>query len=210
MADRSLRARALQEVVFREPVFTSADVVRTTGATIVAVSKLMRRLSDEGTVARVMRGLWANPHHALFSPYLIVGRLADIWQTAAYVSGISALHLHGMLSQIPREIHVITADAHTPRTTPVGRFVFHHLQRELLDGTQPGDPWGRFAVATPEKALFDTIYLGLYRGRRWAELPELELPKHWDWTQWDSWLRHVEFAPFRRQLEQARSGLGAA
>ncbi|WP_309672009.1 hypothetical protein [Gemmatimonas sp.] len=168
------------------------------------MSKLLKRLGDEGTVARVMRGLWANPRHTLFSPYVIVGSFAEVWGVPTYVSSVSALHLHGMLSQIPREIHVVTAAAHEPRTTPVGRFVFHTVQQNLLDGTQAGDKWGRFEVATPEKALFDTLYLELHQGRSWRSLPELELPKSWSWKRWDAWLERVDFVPFRRALKQAR------
>ena len=207
MTGKPLRARALQEVILREPVFTSADVERATGATTVAVSKLLKRLDEEGTVHRVMRGLWANPRHTLFSPYVAVGYFAEVWQVPTYVSTVSALHLHGILSQIPREIHVVTGDAHEPRDTPVGRFVFHSMSRDLLDGTQPGDKWGRFAVATPEKALFDAVYLGLRIGRRWQSLPELEIPKGFDWTRWDRWITRVKFAPFKGRLKDARAEL---
>lgn len=208
MSEQSLRSRALQEVVLREPIFTSAELAQATRASGVAVSKLLKRLDDEGTIARVMRGLWANPRHTLFSPYIVVDQLEQAWRVPTYVSGISALHLHDMLSQIPREIHVVTADAREPRDTPVGRFVFHRLRPDLLEGTQAGDKWGRFAIATPEKALFDTLYLGLSHGVRWQSLPELELPKTFNWTQWDRWIETIEFIPFRRQIEKAREEMG--
>ncbi len=210
MSEHSLRSRALQDVILREPVFTSAQLARSTGASGVAVSKLLKRMDNEGTIARVMRGLWANPRHTLFSPYIVVGHLAASWHVLTYVSGISALHLHDMLSQIPQEIHVVTATARPPRDTPVGRFVFHRLEPDLLEGTQAGDQWGRFVIATPEKALFDTLYLALTHGTRWQSFPELELPKTFKWTQWDRWIERIDFVPFRRQMANAREEMGGA
>ncbi|WP_439644092.1 type IV toxin-antitoxin system AbiEi family antitoxin domain-containing protein [Gemmatimonas sp.] len=189
-------------------MFSSVQLARRTQASGVAVSKLLKRMDDEGTIARVMRGLWANPRHTLFSPYIIVGHLAAIWRVPTYVSSISALHLHDMLSQIPQEIHVVTADARPARDTPVGRFVFHRLESDLLEGTQPGDKWGRFEIATPEKALFDTLYLGLAQGTRWQSFPEIEIPAKFKWAQWDQWIERIAFVPFRVMMERARDEMG--
>ncbi len=198
---------ALHDVVLREPLFTSADVAAATGATGPEVSRLLARLDAQGTVTKVMRGLWAGPWHPMFSPYLVVGHLADVWQAPAYVTGTTALHLHGILSQIPREIHVATRDQHAPLDTRVGHYVFHRLDPDLLGGDRPGDRWGRFQLATPEKALFDLLYLGLHQGRRWSDLPELELPSRWRWRAWDPWLSRVAFRPFQQALRSARNDM---
>lgn len=42
---------------------------------------------------------------------------------AGYVSFVSALHLHGMLSQIPREIHVAVPQQRRALDSPVARCV---------------------------------------------------------------------------------------
>ena len=88
--------------------------------------------------------------------------------------------------------------------------MFHRLEPDLLDGTQAGDKWGRFAIATPEKALFDTLYLGLTHGTRWQSFPELAIPKTFKWAQWDRWTEQIDFVPFRRQMERARQEMGGA
>ena len=95
---------------------------------------------------------------------------------AGYVSFLSALHLHGMLSQIPREIHVAVPHQRRPLSTPVARFVFHRRTSALAPATMPGDRWGRFALATPAQALVDTMYVSAHRGRQFSHLPEIELP----------------------------------
>jgi len=207
MPRNDLSTTALREVVLRQPLFTSRDVAIATGGSAVVVSDLMHRLAARGLVTKVMRGLWANTAHSMFSPYLVIGRLAESWNEPAYVSFISALHLHGMLSQIPREIHVATAVQHAAMETPIGKFVFHRLGRDLLVGTEPGDEWNRFQRATAEKALFDTLYLGLRRGQQWRHLPEIELPEDWNWSAWDPWLKRISFAPFQVAMRRARTNM---
>lgn len=210
MPRTELSTAAIRDIVLREPIFTSRDVAVATGASAVAISKLMRRLTQNGVVTRIMRGLWANPAHTLFTPYLVIGRLAETWGEPAYVSFISALHLHGMLSQIPREMHVATAEQHARMKTPVGTFAFHRLETNLLVGAEPGDKWGRFQRATAEKALFDTLYLGLRRKQQWRHLPEIELPETWNWNAWDPWLERISFAPFRIAMSRARAHMTEA
>ncbi len=216
MPRNELSTIALREIVMRQPLITSRDVAIATGGSAAVVSVLMRQLALRGLVTKVMRGLWANTAHSLFSPYLVIGWLAKTWQEPVYVSFISALHLHGMLSQIPREIHVATAVQHPAMATPVGKFAFHRLSRNLLVGTEPGDRWNRFQRATAEKALFDTLYLGLRRKQQWRHLPEIELPENWSWSAWDPWLKRIAFEPFRvamrhtrQQMEQNRKRFGS-
>ncbi len=205
MPRNGLSTTALREIVMREPLFTSRDVAIATGGSAVVVSDLMHQFTLRGLVTKVMRGLWANTAHPMFSPYLVVGWLAESWQEPAYVSFISALHLHGMLSQIPREIHTATAVQHPAMDTPVGKFAFHRLSQDLLVGAESGDQWNRFQRATPEKALFDTLYLGLRRRQQWHHLPEIELPEDWDWAAWDPWLKRISFVPFQVAMRRART-----
>jgi predicted transcriptional regulator of viral defense system len=204
MPKSELRDVVLRELVQREPIFASADARMLTSGAAVSIAKLLERLERQGVVTKVMRGLWANTAHPLFSPYLVVGRLQATWAQPTYVSFVSALQLHGMLSQIPREIHVATARQRASLRTPVGHFVFHRLPAALLTGDEPGDAWGRFQRATPEKALFDTVYVSLHRGRQWRHLPELELPARWSWESWTPWLAALKYSPVRRAMEQAR------
>jgi predicted transcriptional regulator of viral defense system len=199
-----LRAAIMREFVQREPLFTSAAAASRTGGTSDSIARLLTGLARQGLILKVQQGLWANPAHTLFSPYLVVGHLRATWGQPTYVSFVSALQLHGMLSQIPREIHVATDRQRRPLRTPVGHYVFHRLPVALLTGDEPGDEWGRFQRATPEKALFDTVYASLYPGQMWRHLPEIELPAEWDWDRWTPWLAAIKYQPVRRAMEAAR------
>jgi len=77
----------------------------------------------------------------------------------AYVSFISALHLHGMLEQIP-QIITLASTVHT-RTirTKLGVFYVHKVSPALFGGFVWYKEKGNFLIAKPEKALIDALYL---------------------------------------------------
>jgi hypothetical protein len=57
-------------------------------------------------------------------------------------------------------------------------------------------------LATPEKALLDTLYLAPARSRLFAHLPEVELPRHFDHRQVTSWVKRIPVGPRRRSVEK--------
>ena len=56
--------------------------------------------------------------------------------------------------------------------TPLGRFELHHVTPAFVRGF---DRERGFPLATPEKALVDTLYLSATRDRTLSRLPEIEL-----------------------------------
>jgi predicted transcriptional regulator of viral defense system len=164
------RMRAL-----RIPVVTTADAAAVLGISISAASHTLRRLGAARLVTPVRKGLWAlgDPPDPL--------ALAD-WVTAphpSYVSLQSALHLHGMIEQIPSMIYLVSLARTAPVLTGVGTFSVHHVRPEYFGGARQ-DPRTGVRLATPEKALVDFLYLSPTRSRLFAKLPELQLPKAFD------------------------------
>jgi predicted transcriptional regulator of viral defense system len=207
MPKTDIRDTVMRDLVLQRPLFTSQEAVRVSGGAPASVSRALRHMADAHLLTRLTRGVWANRAHPLFSPYLVIGAWAEAWNEPVYVTSVSALHLHGMLSQIPREIHLATARQRPSLQTPVGAFAFHRLPAALLTGTEPGDEWGRYERATAEKALFDTVYLSCYRGRKWRHLPEIELPPSWSWEAWTPWIHAINYAPVLGAMEAARERL---
>lgn len=98
-----------------------------------------------------------------------------------------------MISQIPAGIHVAVLEQRRPVSTPVGTFQFHQMDRALFDGFAAGDSYGRFELADPAKALFDTLYLAVRRGRRFSYLPELEIPRAVTDVAMQGWIKRIAF-----------------
>lgn len=182
----------------RALVFRTAEMAQWLGEPQPAVSRALGELDKRRLLTRVSRGLWANTQHPRFSamrliPYLVDPQpSSDLTQVSGYVSVISALAFHGMISQIPASVHVAVLRRRRPLRTPVGDFQFHQLSATLFDGFQPGDDYGYFHVATPTKALFDTLYFSVRKGARWRHLPELEVPRSVTDVAMQKWIGRLQ------------------
>jgi predicted transcriptional regulator of viral defense system len=170
--------RVVKLDLFAQPdliVFTTREYAAAAGIGIDSASRQLARLKRQNkSLQQLTRGVWANTAHPHFNPYSCVAKLAGREQ--AYVSFLSALHLHGVLSQIPATIQIATTGHTRALRTPIGTFEFLQLKPALF---RKGIDWRDTAIpyllATVEKALFDTLYISTRKKRRFSRLPELEL-----------------------------------
>jgi predicted transcriptional regulator of viral defense system len=180
---------------FRRPVIATGEVAALLRVPRYSASRLLRRLSRDGVVMPIRRGLWS------------VGRQPDPCSLAAaltapypsYVSVWSALYRHGMIDQVPRDIYVVSLDRSKQIKTPVARFVVHHLAPRLFGGFETKEG---VTLATPEKALFDVVYLTCVRGRRFAALPEIELPVNFDEREVWRWVERIRALRLRTLVRE--------
>lgn len=182
------------------PAFSTREVAEAADLSLSNASRDLRRLEKEGMITKVRRSLWAVPTHPDFSPYAVVPHLFRVGETG-YVSLLSALNLHGMIDQLPRTIQVVTTRQRADLATAVGTYEFHQIDRDLFDGFGPYRKTGNFDIATPEKALFDTMYLSARKGRRFLHLPELELTEDFSSSAVSEWIARVSYGRLRSALE---------
>jgi predicted transcriptional regulator of viral defense system len=156
-------------------IFTTRDFARYAGVSTAAASKRLARLAaGNSALVQLTRGVWANRAHPHFNVYACVPALLGSEQ--GYVSFLSALHLHGALSQIPASVQAATTGHGRSVRTPVGTFEFFQLKPEMFrDGVVWSDSPQPYRIATVEKALLDTFYIATRKRRRFAKLPELSL-----------------------------------
>jgi len=57
-------------------------------------------------------------------------------------------------------------------------------------------------LATPEKALVDTLYLGPTRSRMFAHLPEIEIPRGFDRRKAREWVARIPAGLRRTSVER--------
>lgn len=153
--------------------FTTRDYALRSGQSLPSASRSLNRFAQRGLITRVTKGVWANTQHPYFTPLACVPLLLGVEQ--GYVSFLTALHRHGAISQIPHTIQVATTGHSRRKRTPVGFFEFFQLKPEMMtDGIEWSEAKIPYRMATAEKALVDTLYLSTRKGRRFAQLPELE------------------------------------
>jgi predicted transcriptional regulator of viral defense system len=181
----------------RKPVVTTEEAALVLRAERSATTHTLKRLATAGLLKRIRHGLWATDPN--LDPLLLPEYLTAPFPS--YVSFQSALFFHGMVSQIPSVIYVASlAQTRTVRTS-LGTYSIHRLAPSFFGGYETVKTSG-VRLATPEKALLDTLYLAPARSRLFAHLPEVELPKHFDRDQIRYWVRRIPAGLRRKSVEK--------
>ena len=194
-------------LAFGRPVVETREAAAHLDTSLTNASRILRALEEGGLIRRIRPGLWAlDPEVNAFvvAPYLTA-------PFPAYVSFWSALARHDMIEQIPRSAFVASLDRTKSVDTAIGAFSIHHIAPELFTGFA-GTPDTGY-LATPEKALFDTVYIRAPRGGR-VYFPELSLPAGFDTTKIEAWTEEIARPRLRtivsRQLDSALAQAAAA
>jgi predicted transcriptional regulator of viral defense system len=185
-------------------IFTTRDFANYSSISIPAASKRLLRLADKKLLTRITKGLWANTSHPHFHPLACVPYL--LGKEQGYVSFLTALHLHGLVSQIPKTIQIATTGHARTLDSPVGHYEFLQIKPELMkQGTQWSDTQLPYLIATAEKALIDTLYLSTRKSRRFARLPEVDIQHTvFHKREFERLLKQLPIPPRISALMQAR------
>jgi predicted transcriptional regulator of viral defense system len=179
------------------PVIKTADGAAALAQSAFAASKTLSRLAESGLIAQVRKGLWSIEPSV--DPYRLAGHITA--PLSAYLSLQTALHLRGMIEQIPTVIYVVSLARTQDVVTSAGTFSVHHVAPELFGGFEETDNGVR--MATAEKALFDLAYLSAARPRLFAGVPELEIAGAFRWKELRRWRDRIPSAR-RRALVTGR------
>lgn len=164
-------AEAIQRI--GRPVFTTREVAYVRRASLSGTNQALTRMAQRGLIAKAARGVWCVPTDPRFSRFALTPSL--VGRDRSYVSLLSALHLHGMIDQVPHMVYAATT-AHTRTVhTPLGGYSFHRIHPRFFAGFDWYGDRQRFLIAGREKALIDCLYLAGRRGRRFGFLPEIDL-----------------------------------
>ena len=156
-----MKARAWQRFLDEQQrlhgkrIFTLTELASVSGASRAVAKVEVGRLVRQGVMARFARDRYGLP--AAVDPETLLPHLDGL----AYITGLYALHRHGLITQVPSEIVCFTLRRHNRsrvRETPAGRFVFVCVSARLYDPPSGG------VLAGPEQALCDSIYLTRRQG----------------------------------------------
>jgi predicted transcriptional regulator of viral defense system len=173
------------------PAFTTADVAARLRVSPLAATHILRRLGSAGLARRIRKGLWTVREHV--DPLAVLDVLTA---HPAYVSLQTALHLHGMIEQIPNVTYACSLSRTRRIHTDVGVFSLHRVAPEFFGGFEVS-PRSGAKIATPEKALLDVLYLSGGRSRRFASLPEVVLPNGFRVAEARRWIARIRSARLR-------------
>ena len=192
--------------LLRHAVFTTRHYAVLCDSRIDVASRQLARLASRGVLVRLTRGVWSQPEHPRFTPFAAVPWLLGSEQ--GYVSFLSAMHLHGLIGQIPGSVQVATTGHARCLATPVARYEFLQIQPSMMvEGMAASATEPPYNLATAPKALLDTLYMATRRGRRFASLPEVDLDE-FDAQELRRLIRRqVTSTPIRRAVEARLTAL---
>ncbi len=184
----------------RRPVFTSREIIMLSGKSASVVTQTLNYLSRQGIILKVSRGVWAEAGNNKVSQYSLIPFLPSAHR--AYVSFFSALHLHGMIEQIPQVI-TLASTSHT-RTikTKLGIFVIHQISPRFFKGFDWYHNEEGFLIADPEKALVDCLYLSSRRKKQFGYFPEIHLPAGFSLKKAKDWVNKIPDSKIRTNVQK--------
>jgi len=115
-----------------------------------------------------------------------------------------------VIDQIPQIVYAVTTGPTRLVTSSVGNFSFHRIQPSLFDGFDWNNKRKVFLLATPEKALMDTLYLSSRKGRRFRFLPELDPSADLDPGAIRSWIERIGDPAIQGSVRKRAAELGLA
>ncbi|MFN3235198.1 MAG: hypothetical protein ACE365_07290 [Gammaproteobacteria bacterium] len=185
---------AYQKLKTLAPTFVTKEAASILGVSANHAAVILSRLARQGMLVRLARGRWAYSDD--IDPLLLPNILTHPMMT--YVSLYSALYYHGMIDQIPNTVFAISNSKTRVFKTPLAKVSIHSINPVLFTGY---DVYGKNSVlmATPEKALFDTLYLMPAKSNLFKSLTEVELPEAFQFKLIDEWVGLVK-NPGRQEI----------
>jgi predicted transcriptional regulator of viral defense system len=181
------------------PVLSTREASARWRADRVTTGRRLRAMEEAGLARRLRRGLWTLDLQ--IAPFALAPFLTAPFP--AYISLWSALAHHGLIEQIPRLVSVASLDRSRRIETSLATYSVHHLAGEVFGGFEGSEATGY--LATPEKAIFDTVYVRAAAGGR-AYFPELEIPGEFDSAALDAWVERISSPRLRTLVSRGIEG----
>jgi hypothetical protein len=139
-----------QSSVYGKKLFTVTELANVANTSPQSLNVELSRLKKRGVIEQYTYGKYGLP-----KKINRIDLLKSI-DSRAYITSISALFYHGLITQVPKKIICFTNRRHNRsriRQTPVGHYVFICVSRAIYNfpAEEP--------IALPEQALLDYVYL---------------------------------------------------
>ncbi|MBU4479210.1 MAG: type IV toxin-antitoxin system AbiEi family antitoxin domain-containing protein [Candidatus Omnitrophica bacterium] len=188
------------------PVFTTSEIISLSGKSSSTITQSLDYLQKQGLIIKIHRGIWAEADSRV-SAYSIIPFLTP--RHRAYVSFVSALHLHGMIEQIPQVITLASTSHARTVHTKMGTFTIHQIAPRFFKGFDWYRGDGNFLIAQPEKALVDSLYLSAHKNKQFGFFPEISFPKSFSFARARKWVKCISIASVKLYVEKKLLELGS-
>ena len=187
------------------PVFTTHELISISGRSPSTVIQSLNRLTRQGLLIKLYRGVWGDPGQGAISPFDVIPHLFP--RQRVYVSFITALHLHGIVEQIPQVVTLASLSHSRTIKTTLGVYSVHQIAPDFFDGFEWYKGEGAFLIAEPEKALIDSLYLSSRKKKQFGHFPELHFSPAFSLKKAVEWVKRIPEENIRRYVLGKLKGL---
>lgn len=172
-----------------QSVFTTYQLAALSGKSLSATTQALNYLQKQGLIFKIYRGIWAEVGNESLNPYSVIPFLFP--RHRAYISFISALHLYGIIEQIPQVISLASTAHIKIIHTQIATFSVHRIAPLFFAGFSWYKGTGTFLIAEPEKALVDSLYLSARKKKQFGYFPELHFPRSFSFKRAKQWAKKI-------------------
>lgn len=170
-------------------IFTTYELAAISGKSTSTIIQSLNRLVRQGLLIKVYRGVWAEPQPRALSAFEVIPFLFP--RQRVYVSFVTALHLHGIVEQIPQVVTLASTSHTSTIRTKVGVFSVHQVAPAFFNGFDWYQGQGSFLIADPEKALIDSLYISSRKKKQFGHFPELHFSKAFSFKKAAWWASRI-------------------
>lgn len=172
------------------PIFTTGELSKLSGGTLSNTTQALKHLQRKDIVSQIKRGLWMlDLDTQKINPYMLIPFLFS--HHRAYLSFISALHLYGIVEQIPQVITLASTSHTRIIQTQLGVFYVHRIAPSFFKGFDWYKGTGNFLIAEQEKALIDCLYISARKKKQFGYFPELYISKSFSFNKARKWVKQI-------------------
>ncbi len=182
------------------PMFTTRELSSISGKSLSTTTQALNFLRKQGVIFKLYRGIWAQADTESLRPYDLIPFLLS--RHRGYVSFISALHLYGMIEQIPQAVTIASTSHTRVIHTKIAVFYVHRIAPAFFKGFKWYDDSASFLIAELEKALVDCLYLSARKKKQFGYFPELHFPSSFSVKKAREWVKRIPDAKIRASVDK--------
>lgn len=187
------------------PVFTTHELTALSGKSPSTIVQSLNHLVEQGLLVKIYRGVWAELRLRPISPFEVIACLFPLQRV--YVSFITALHLKGIVEQIPQVITLASTSHTRILRTQAGVFSVHQIAPAFFGGFDWYNGEGSFLIAEPEKALIDSLYLSSRKKKQFGYFPELDFSPEFSFEKAAQWADRIADKRIRLYVHRSLEAL---